>query len=143
MKNFKKIGIIMILAVMALSGCKNDTKNSSESSVDATVSETEAVTESITDTTVTKSETVTTKSAVTTTITTSATESTSITTTNIVTTITELPQSEIFTYEDSDIDNELPIVSNTESPTEEFEKHSEAETDFFNDVIELPFVPAN
>lgn len=142
MKNFKKIGIIMILAVMALSGCKNDTKNSSESSVDATVSKTEAVTESITDTTVTKSETVTTKSAVTTTITTSATESASITTTNI-TTVAELPQSEIFTYEDSDIDNELPIVSNTESPTEEFEKHSEAETDFSNDVIELPFVPAN
>lgn len=140
MKNFKKIGIIMILAVMALSGCKNDTKNSSKSSVDATVSKTEAVTESITDTTVTKSETVTTKSAVTTTITTSATESASITTTNI-TTVAELPQSEIFTYEDSDIDNELPIVSNTESPTEEFEKHSEAETDFSNDVIELPFVP--
>lgn len=142
MKNFKKIGIIIILAVMALSGCKNDTKNSSESSVDATVSKTEAVTESITDTTVTKSETVTTKSAVTTTITTSATESTSITTTNI-TTVSELQQSEIFTYEDSDIDNELPIISDTENPTEGFEKHSEAETDFSNDVIELPFVPAN
>lgn len=132
----KYITVYLIITIMFFSGCKEDVQNKPELSVNESFSEYEPASETdlaTTGTTAIQTETFTTDIIITTV---SVTESIPETHTESISTETAEP--EIIIDEDV-MENELPVAEQ-DSITEE--NTIRTETEWSDDLIELPFVPA-
>lgn len=132
----KYITVCLVMTIMFFSGCKEDVQNKPELSVNDSFSKYEPA--SKTDLATIGTTAIQTETFITDMIITTVSVTESIPETHTESISTETAESEIIIDEDV-MENELPVVE-PDSITEENTVHTE--TEWSDDLIELPFVPA-